>query len=138
MFINKIFHRLFSDIYANRIALGCILIYITVSQYFFDSVCPTAILFGFPCPACGLTRAGIFFLLGRLSDAWHMNPCIFIVIPYLLYLAFFRYVRDKKAPFITAVTIIAGILVLLIYLIRLITGTLPPILTPGIFSKLFF
>mgnify|MGYP003048661398 CR=1 FL=1 len=70
MFILKGIKNFLSDLYHNRIAILCIIIYMSVTQYLFHSVCPIAILFGFPCPACGLTRAGISFqLLFRWTPA---------------------------------------------------------------------
>ena len=68
MFILKGIKNFLSDLYHNRIAILCIIIYMSVTQYLFHSVCPIAILFGFPCPACGLTRAGISFLTAHFSD----------------------------------------------------------------------
>ena len=85
MFILKGIKNFLSDLYHNRIAILCIIIYMSVTQYLFHSVCPIAILFGFPCPACGLTRAGISFLTAHFSTAFQMNPCIFLLIPYFLY-----------------------------------------------------
>ena len=61
MFILKGIKNFLSDLYHNRIAILCIIIYMSVTQYLFHSVCPIAILFGFPCPACGLTRLGSVF-----------------------------------------------------------------------------
>ena len=50
----------------------------------FGSICPVACLTGFPCPACGLTRAGISVLTLRFADAWELQPFIY---PILLWLA---------------------------------------------------
>ena len=30
--------------------------------------------FGFPCPACGMTRSVIMTLHGNFASAWHLNP----------------------------------------------------------------
>ena len=73
MFILKGIKNFLSDLYHNRIAILCIIIYMSVTQYLFHSVCPIAILFGFPCPACGLTRAGSSFLTAHFSTAFQMN-----------------------------------------------------------------
>ena len=50
MFILKGIKNFLSDLYHNRIAILCIIIYMSVTQYLFHSVCPIAILFDFPCP----------------------------------------------------------------------------------------
>lgn len=96
MFILKGIKNFLSDLYHNRIAILCIIIYMSVTQYLFHSVCPIAILFGFPCPACGLTRAGISFLTAHFSTAFQMNPCIFLLIPYFLYLWIYKYIFEKS------------------------------------------
>ena len=45
------------------------------------TLCPTAGLTGIPCPGCGLTRAGLALLRGRVSQAWAYHPLIFVVGP---------------------------------------------------------
>lgn len=132
MFILKGIKNFLSDLYHNRIAILCIIIYMSVTQYLFHSVCPIAILFGFPCPACGLTRAGISFLTAHFSTAFQMNPCIFLLIPYFLYLWFYKYIFEKKPPYLTFITCLLGIIVFGIYILRLLTHTLPELPTNGI------
>lgn len=132
MFILKGIKNFLSDLYHNRIAILCIIIYMSVTQYLFHSVCPIAILFGFPCPACGLTRAGISFLTSHFSTAFQMNPCIFLLIPYFLYLWIYKYIFEKKPPYLTFITCLLGIVVFGIYILRLFTHTLPELPTNGI------
>lgn len=43
-------------------------------------VCPTKLLFGIPCPGCGITRAFNLLLNGEIKEAFMMNPNIFIVV----------------------------------------------------------
>ena len=124
MFILKGIKNFLSDLYHNRIAILCIIIYMSVTQYLFHSVCPFAILFGFPCPACGLTRAGISFLTAHFSTAFQMNPCIFLLI--------YKYIFEKKPPYLTFITCLLGIIVFGIYILRLLTHTLPELPTNGI------
>ena len=42
-------------------------------------LCPTKILFGIPCPSCGMTRAVKLCLEGELLAAVQMNPNIILV-----------------------------------------------------------
>ena len=42
-------------------------------------LCPTKILFGIPCPGCGMTRAIKHCLEGELMAAVRMNPNIILV-----------------------------------------------------------
>ncbi len=44
-------------------------------------LCPTAGLFGIPCPGCGLTRATSAVLHGHLMEALHYHPLVLLVAP---------------------------------------------------------
>jgi hypothetical protein len=49
-------------------------------------LCPSAALLGIPCPGCGLTRATFAALDGRIGDALHLHPLVFLLTP--LYVGF--------------------------------------------------
>lgn len=137
--IRNAFGRLFFDFRQNKVLLGCTLFYLVAAQSLFHSVCPIAIFFGVPCPACGLTRAGVLLLSGQWKTAWQMHPAVFLLLPYLLYLGFFRYVIGNKPPHITGITYLLGAIVIALYLLRFSSGALPPIWPDGIFpTKKFF
>lgn len=138
MLILKGFKNFLYDLYHNRTAILVILIYIVITQVLFHTVCPIAIIFGFPCPACGLTRAGICLLTGRFWSAFYMNPCIFLLVPYFFYLWIFKYILEKKPSFLTPVTISLSIAVISIYIIRIWTHTLPEISMRGAFVFHYF
>jgi hypothetical protein len=44
-------------------------------------LCPTAGLFGIPCPGCGLTRATVAALSGHFSHAFELHPLVYLVAP---------------------------------------------------------
>lgn len=132
--IKNILCRIFADMKKNRVILCAILFYMALTQFLFHSVCPSAILFGFPCPACGLTRAGLLLLRGDLAGAFEMHPAIFPWAAFLLYLCFFRYVLGKKAPYETVWVTAIGISVLTVYVVRLISDTLPDVLARGLLT----
>jgi hypothetical protein len=51
------------------------------------TLCPTAGLFGIPCPGCGLGRATLAALTGHFAEAMSYHPLFFVVSPiYLLLL----------------------------------------------------
>jgi len=43
--------------------------------------CPTATLFGVPCPMCGMTRATRLLLHGDVAGATHMHPLWPVILP---------------------------------------------------------
>lgn len=46
--------------------------------------CLLKALTGYDCPFCGAQRAFVAFIHGDISGAWHYNPYLFIISPYLL------------------------------------------------------
>ena len=52
-------------------------IYCTVTSLLFGTACPISIVTGFPCFACGMTRANILALTLHFSEALVMHPLFF-------------------------------------------------------------
>ncbi|MBE5883040.1 MAG: DUF2752 domain-containing protein [Lachnospiraceae bacterium] len=96
MKIRGILSEILSDLYRIRYAILILILYAIPMQLIFGTVCPFAILFGFPCPACGLTRAGLLLLKGSWKAAWATHPCIFLWVALILYLIISRYFLRKK------------------------------------------
>lgn len=45
------------------------------------TVCPFANLVGYPCPGCGMTRAGLALFHGDLKHAFAFHPLSFVGVP---------------------------------------------------------
>lgn len=58
-----------------------------------STFCPMLALTGIPCAGCGLTRAALYLLGGQPARAAYINPSIFVVLLFLLYCGYFRYIR---------------------------------------------
>lgn len=58
------------------------------------SICPLVCLTGFPCPACGLTRAGLCLLTFHFRRAWEIQPWIYPLVIWILAAAWNRYLKD--------------------------------------------
>ena len=64
---------------------------------FLYSLCPMVLITGYPCPACGMTRAGVLMLTGHFADAWNLQPFIYVLGVFLLAAAVWRYLLLKSS-----------------------------------------
>lgn len=105
-------------------------VYIIVANMLFGHMCPGILMTGLPCPACGLTKAGIDILTLQFHKAWMMNPVIYAVSAFLLYFIIRRYVCGKSV--FGWKWMLWGILILLlgVYLYRM-TYCFPEKIVPG-------
>lgn len=132
MTIHEMLQRICRDLYRLRPALAILCLYGLITQLIFHTVCPFAILAGFPCPACGMSRAVLLFLAGNFRLSFALHPLALFWPLFLLYLGYFRYFRGRRAPFVWPLTITLSLVTLACYLYRLTAGTLPKVPEPGI------
>ncbi|MBQ7372253.1 MAG: DUF2752 domain-containing protein [Blautia sp.] len=111
-----------------------LILYSAITYLVFHTFCPLVIAFGYSCPACGLTRAGISLLHGNFRLAITYNAMIFIWIPYLLWILVFRYLLGKPVLYYKIITIFTGVSTFFYYLFRIISGTLIKAGYPGLFQ----
>lgn len=89
--------RLFyNDIKTAKWAIMMIIAYFVIFRRFLYSMCPMVVVTGFPCPACGLTRAGFRVLHLDLAGAWRIHPFIYPIIVLILVFCVRRYILQKK------------------------------------------
>lgn len=119
--------RMGQDLYRLRVALPVLLIYCLTTQLIFGTVCPFAILSGFACPACGMSRAVLLFLAGKPLLSFSLHPLAMLWPALILYLGYFRYFQTRRAPFAWPLTIVLCITTFACYLYRLNAGTLPEV-----------
>ena len=87
--------------------------------------CPFKAVTGIPCPGCGMTRAVLSALRGDFRTAFYYHPLWIVAVPLVL-VEFLNAVGGIKIPakVNNVILIIAGILLLAVYVIRMCTGTL--------------
>lgn len=123
--------RLWEDIRRNRLPLALLLLYGVATQMLFQTVCPWAILTHLPCPACGLTRAGLCVCTLHLREALRLNATICLWGPYLIYAFVLRYVLQRdKGRLLAPAACIAGITIVY-FVYRVLHGMLPTDLVPA-------
>lgn len=99
-----------------------------VQRTFFGASCSLVRLTGFPCPACGLTRAGIDVLRGDFYWAWRIHPFIYPIILLILIALTRRYIlkRSNKVLWKGLIVLIIGLVIFYIYrMIRYFPGGQP-------------
>lgn len=112
-------------------------VYWIVTHLLFDRFCPTQILFNFPCPGCGMTRALMLVLSGQFREAWRLQPPVygwilggagFCVDRYLIHV-------EKRSAGAAKLWIVYFILLLLwgmaLYGLRLFNGIPVELMDPG-------
>ena len=77
--ISEGYEQFIKDIKQTKWAIIVIIAYFVFVRKFIYSICPLNMLTGYPCPSCGLTRAGIRLLHFDFAGAWHMHPFIYVV-----------------------------------------------------------
>lgn len=79
-----------------RLLLPAALMALAGSLVFVTSLpplCPLRIVFGLPCPSCGLTRATRLAIGGDFAGATHMHPLWFVVLPFVAGIAYVQITR---------------------------------------------
>ena len=61
-----------------------IIAYYYLVNHFIGYACPSAVLTGFPCPGCGLTRAALLMLKGDFTESLRMNPMLLFIPAYII------------------------------------------------------
>ncbi len=100
----------------NIIPVGIVLlVFLTFLYIVFGSNCIFMCVTGFPCPGCGLTRAGINFLMLQWGNSLYYNPFIFPIALLSLLGVVNRYIRNKSNSKLTKWVILMGICMILYY-----------------------
>ena len=81
--VKKIAARIRKDLFQYRTALFAVAVYFLFMHVGCNAGCPSVCLTGFPCPACGLTRAARLLFCAKFVEAYRMNPMIYPMILFL-------------------------------------------------------
>lgn len=114
------FGLLARDIWAGKIVILILLISIHITKMLFGAMCPVVLFTGLPCPGCGMTRASISILSLQFVRAFIFNPSIYVWIVYVLYLAYYRYIKRTKIKRFVPVSVIVFGITIGIYLYKMI------------------
>lgn len=95
---------------------------IILMDILFGHMCPMVLLTGLPCPACGLTRAGLYVMTFQLNKAWQMNPVIYPIALFLLYFIICRYLLGRPVWGWQGMLWSILVILLMVYMYRMASG----------------
>lgn len=90
-----------------------------VLQVMFNEVCPMKIIFGIPCPACGLTHSCIYIIMLQWKKAWLYNPTGFLWFVSIFLGLICRYILGKKSSIIMSMFVLSGLVSVIYYLYKI-------------------
>lgn len=111
---------LWKDMKNGWVALTVIVAYILFMLHFFGTPCPMVLMTGFPCPACGLSRAGFSIMRLEFLRAFRFNPFIYPIGGLVLLAGFYRYVLEKPCKYMKGLLIILMVSMIGFYIYRMI------------------
>ena len=111
--MKKIGQRIFADMKKFWPVPILLLVLYVVLHKIEGAFCPMVIVFGLPCPGCGMVRALLYVLKGQFSEALFINPSVYLWIAFLLYIIVVRYILGKPLKHVTLlVTVIVTVMVI--------------------------
>ena len=114
--------RLWKDVYNLRFALLGIAAYFLTVHLLFGQFCPMVILFRFPCPGCGMTRAFRMVLPGQWKAAWELQPLVYGWLVLGVWFGITRYICGRKSKALNGFLIVLLAGTIGVYFWRLLTG----------------
>lgn len=96
------------------------IVYVIATTLIFGHVSPSVIFFGLPCPGCGLTRAGLLFLVGDFVGSFNMHPLLIPIVLFLLVALYVNFFRRDKISMLTTPAIILTVCTLGLYIYRMV------------------
>lgn len=118
--INKIKERIKEDIKRYYSVAFAFLVYNIIVRKIFNAFCPFLITTGFPCAGCGMTRAVLYILTGRIERGIHLNPTAPIWILLIIWFLGSRYLMGITPKCAKLLLSVAALITFGVYLYRMI------------------
>lgn len=109
------------DLKSAWIAIVIIGVYFLGLHVWTYSSCPVVMFTGYPCPACGLTRAGIELLNGQFREAFEMNAFIYPLAVLVILFVITRYLLQRSIGYLKIYVIIMMVCMIIYYVYRMLT-----------------
>lgn len=100
-------------------AVVLIIAHFVILSTYIASLCPLVWIAGYPCPACGLTRAGICLLRGQYERALELHPFIYVILAFGMAVVVYRYLfHGKSVKWMQVLLVIMIVAMILYYVYR--------------------
>ena len=119
--MSKIFERVMKDLKKYWIPFTFIGLYIILYNLILGGTCPIRLVFGIPCPGCGVTRALVLLVKGDFVGAFKMHPFVYVVILLAGLYAVNAYILGKSCKWLEKPVMAVGILAISFYIYRMMT-----------------
>jgi len=96
-------------------------VYYFAANAIFGTISPSMIFLGLPCPACGLTRAGILFATGNFAQSFQMHPLFVPVIVFVSIAVLVKIFKPEKMKALQIPAIFLLFILLAVYAYRMVT-----------------
>ena len=127
-YMKEVLGRIWKDILDYKWPLLLFGIYYVVIKKIFRAFCPLVIVTGFPCPACGMTRALLYLFTGQFERSFNIHPMGALFVLLAVYCIVMRYFLGKRVlglKYIVAV-LMSALIVFYLYRMATIFPNRPP------------
>ena len=91
-----------------------------MNRIVFPVSCIWVAITGFPCPGCGLTRAGIALLRGEFKEAFQIHPFIYVIAALLVLFLCLSIYPEAESKGVCKYVLVVVIAMLCFYVYRMI------------------
>ena len=120
-YLKTVCKRIRLDIKKYKWTILIFVIFYVIIKKIFKAFCPLVILTGFPCPACGMTRAILFLLTGQFERSFRIHPMAILWVILALYCIIMRYLLGKRVAYFKSIVIVLLLAMIVYYIYRMIT-----------------
>ena len=95
-------------------------IVMSILNRIFGTVCTMKIIFGIPCPGCGLTRATKLLCTGHIKESLDMHPLLILIIIGAILYVYLTCVNKNHNKIIVYYALVCTIIFIAFYIYRMI------------------
>ena len=95
--------------------------YVIVTNLLFGYICPSMVLAGLPCPACGLTRAGLLFATGNFAESFGLHPLLIPAVVFIAVTVAMKFIKPNKIKVLQIPAIFLLICFIVLYIFRMVS-----------------